>query len=180
MSRDTVGSAVRVRGAFTNLAGALVDPTTVSMICRTPDGTVDPALVYGTHAAAKKAATLLNGAMDDNDTQITVDAATGFAAEDAEFPITDATAKLRLIRIDSETMLVTGGFGTLVWTVERGVGGTTAASHLDNADVIGPYYTDITIESGGDAEHRVRFIGTGAVARAEEVVLGVIQSELVA
>jgi len=37
--------------------------------------------------------------------------------------------------IDSEQMTVTGGQGTATWTVTRGVGGTTAATHLISAVV---------------------------------------------
>lgn len=39
-------------------------------------------------------------------------------------------------QVDSEKMLVTGGQGTASLTVTRGVGGTTAASHLTNATVM--------------------------------------------
>lgn len=49
----------------------------------------------------------------------------------AEFP----PAGSFVIQIDSEYMLVTGGQGTLTWTVTRGYGGSTAATHLVNATV---------------------------------------------
>jgi uncharacterized phage protein gp47/JayE len=40
-----------------------------------------------------------------------------------------------VIQIDTESMLVTGGQGTTVWTVTRGYAGTTAATHLTSAVV---------------------------------------------
>lgn len=39
------------------------------------------------------------------------------------------------ILIDSEVLRVTAGNGTTTWTVTRGYGGTTAATHLDNSTV---------------------------------------------
>jgi hypothetical protein len=39
------------------------------------------------------------------------------------------------IRIDSEYMLVTAGGTTTTWTVERGVEGSTAATHTNNTPV---------------------------------------------
>lgn len=39
------------------------------------------------------------------------------------------------VLIDAEILRVTAGFGTTSWTVTRGYGGTTAATHLDDATV---------------------------------------------
>jgi hypothetical protein len=39
------------------------------------------------------------------------------------------------VMVDSEQMTVTAGFGTATWTVTRGTGGTTAATHLLGATV---------------------------------------------
>jgi hypothetical protein len=40
------------------------------------------------------------------------------------------------IRIDDEYMNVTGGFGTTTWTVQRGVNGSTAATHASGQTII--------------------------------------------
>jgi len=64
----------------------------------------------------------LNGAIDDDDTTITVDSTTGFPA----------TGR---INIDSELITYTGLTGTTFTGCVRGANGTTAASHLDNAVV---------------------------------------------
>ena len=45
-----------------------------------------------------------------------------------------ASEEFRIL-IDSELLKVTAGHGTTTWTVERGVDGTTAASHDDASDV---------------------------------------------
>ncbi len=42
------------------------------------------------------------------------------------------------VQVDSETVLVTGGFGTINLTVTRGVEGTSAASHFAGARVVMP------------------------------------------
>lgn len=70
------------------------------------------------------ASTLLNGAINNAVTSITVDSA-------ATFP---QSGNYRII-IDSEIMLVTGGQGTTTWTVTRAQESTTGASHSDNAPV---------------------------------------------
>jgi hypothetical protein len=62
--------------------------------------------------------TTLTGAMNSSQTTVSVASATGFP-----------TSAFR-IRIDDEYMNVTGGFGTTTWTVQRGVNGSTAASHV--------------------------------------------------
>ncbi len=68
--------------------------------------------------------TALNGALDDSTTTVVVDADLGVSAS-TEFRV----------KVDSELMIVTAGHGTNSWTVTRGADGTTAASHLDNAEV---------------------------------------------
>lgn len=62
-----------------------------------------------------------------------------------------------VIQIDSEQMLVTGGQGTTTLTVTRGVNGTSAASHAQNA----PVYMPI---SGGTNTIKVNFTGTASGA----------------
>jgi Tfp pilus assembly protein PilX len=62
--------------------------------------------------------TTLNGALNATQTTITVSSATGF-------PTTAF-----VIRVDDEFMTVTAGFGTTTWTVSRGSGGSTAATHV--------------------------------------------------
>ena len=64
----------------------------------------------------------LNGAIDNDDTSLVVDSATG--SPDANFRI----------RIDDEYLLVTAKAGT-TFTVTRGIEGSTAASHSDDAVV---------------------------------------------
>ena len=67
--------------------------------------------------------TRLNGAIDADDTAVTVDDALGFPSV------------AHSIVIDSEELRVTAGFGTTSWTVTRGYNGSTAAIHSDNAVV---------------------------------------------
>lgn len=64
--------------------------------------------------------TILNGAIDDNDTTIVVDTA----------PVT-MTANFR-IKIEDELILVGTVSGTSFLTCTRGIEGTTAVSHADN------------------------------------------------
>ena len=74
---------------------------------------------------ANNAATTLDAAITTvGETSITVTAYTGFPG----------SAQFRIL-IDSEIMLVTAGAGTATWTVTRGVEGSTAATHLDEAVV---------------------------------------------
>lgn len=68
-------------------------------------------------------ATTLNGAINNSVTSITITSATGFPS----------TGNFRIV-IDTEIMLVTARSGTTL-TVSRGAEGTSAASHLDLADV---------------------------------------------
>jgi hypothetical protein len=70
------------------------------------------------------ASTTLSSAINATQTSITVAAATGFPSSQFK------------IRIDDEVMTVTGGYGTTMWTVARGVSGTTAASHVSSQTVL--------------------------------------------
>jgi hypothetical protein len=70
------------------------------------------------------ASSTLAGAMSSSQTTLSVGSAAGFP-----------TGTFR-IRIDNEYMNVTGGFGTTSWTVQRGVNGSTAASHVINQTVL--------------------------------------------
>lgn len=67
--------------------------------------------------------TTLNGAIDNATTSLTVASATG--SPDVQFRI----------RIDDELMLVTSKGGGLNWTVQRGIEGTTPASHSNGVPV---------------------------------------------
>ena len=58
-------------------------------------------------------------------------------ASSAGFP---GTAPFTIV-VNSEQMTVTGGAGTLTWTVTRGAGGTTAASHNSNSVITAPAET---------------------------------------
>lgn len=53
MNAYKVGATVRCSGAFTNDAGAAVDPTTITFRARKPDGVV-AVYVYGTDAQLVK------------------------------------------------------------------------------------------------------------------------------
>jgi len=63
------------------------------------------------------------------------------------------------VRIDDEILKVTAGFGTSSWTVERGVMGTTAATHLIDSNVVqlGRVYgwTEDRESAGGGWETKV-------------------------
>lgn len=71
---------------------------------------------------ANEYATALNGAIDNAVTSLVVDSDTG--SPDANFRI----------RIDNEYLLVTAKAGT-TFTVTRGIEGSTAAAHADDAAV---------------------------------------------
>jgi Tfp pilus assembly protein PilX len=68
--------------------------------------------------------TTLAAAVNSTQTTITVASATGF-------PTSQFT-----LRIDDESMAVTGGFGTTTWTVTRGANGSAAASHVNAQTVV--------------------------------------------
>ena len=68
--------------------------------------------------------TTLAGAMTSAQTTLTVASATGFPS--SQFTI----------RVDDESMLVTGGFGTTTWTVTRGANGSAAASHVSGQTLV--------------------------------------------
>jgi len=70
------------------------------------------------------ASTSLPSAITSTQTTIAVASATGFP-----------TSQFR-IRIDDEVMMVTAGFGTTMWTVTRGVNGTTPALHASSQTVL--------------------------------------------
>jgi Tfp pilus assembly protein PilX len=68
--------------------------------------------------------TTLAAAMTSTQTTLTVASATGF-------PTSQFT-----IRVDDESMLVTGGFGTTTWTVTRGANGSAATSHVSGQTLV--------------------------------------------
>jgi hypothetical protein len=70
------------------------------------------------------AETTLAAALTASQTSITVASASGFPTSQFH------------IRIDDETMTVTGGFGTTTWTVTRGANSTTASTHLNGQTVL--------------------------------------------
>lgn len=76
--------------------------------------------------------TTLNGGIDDNDTAIAVDDATGFPLS-GDFRI----------RVGSEIMLVTA-VASNVFTVTRGIESTTAVAHATGAKV-DPVYTELSV-----------------------------------
>ena len=97
--------------------------TTMWTVTRHTDGT--SAAVH-TSGAAVTLVTALNGTINGTATQIHVDAATA-----ATFP---ATGPFTIV-IDNEHMLVTAGFGTTTWTVQRQTDGTTVAAHASGATI---------------------------------------------
>jgi hypothetical protein len=70
------------------------------------------------------ASTTLTSAMTATQTTVSVASATNFPTSQFQ------------IRVDDEYMTVTGGFGTTTWTVTRGVGGSTAATHASGQTVL--------------------------------------------
>ncbi len=83
---------------------------------------------------------------------ITTTSATSITVTDASgFPSSTAYS----IMVDSEQMTVTAGFGTTTWTVTRGAGGTTAATHLIAANVFMCATNLMEIEKGGFFESLV-------------------------
>lgn len=95
------------------------------------DGAIDGADGLG-------GATLLNGAHDDSITTITVDDTSTFPAP--------ASGK---IKIDSEIISYTGKTGTTFTGATRGVDGTLAAAHADNAPVRVPADPGCSAASAG-------------------------------
>lgn len=87
--------------------------------------------------------TLLNGAINSSVTTITVDSTLGFPASGE-------------VLIDSERISYTGTTATTFTGCTRGVGGTVAASHSDNA-VVYEYGVDATFDNA-------TFSGSGATA----------------
>ena len=81
--------------------------------------------------------TLLDGGIDADDTTITVDDTTAFPSA--------AT-----IIIDTEQITYTGKTGTTFTGCARGVGGTTAAIHADNAAVRYRFYSGLVRNNGTD------------------------------
>lgn len=77
-----------------------------------------------TEKYTNNAQTTLTGAITNAQTTIPVAAFAGFPA----------AAQYRII-VDAEIMIVTGGAGTLTWTVSRGAEGTSNVSHLSAAPV---------------------------------------------
>lgn len=71
-----------------------------------------------------KSTTLSAAITTTSATSLTVTSASGFPA-----------VGTYLVQIDSELLLVTAGQGTTTWTVTRGVGGTTAATHTNGTAV---------------------------------------------
>jgi hypothetical protein len=68
--------------------------------------------------------TTLASAMTSSQTTLTVASSTGF-------PTSQFT-----IRVDDESMIVTGGFGTTTWTVTRGATGSAAAAHVNGQTLV--------------------------------------------
>ena len=103
--------------------------------------------------------TALNGAIDDTTTTINVDTFAGFPGS---VPYT--------IQIDDERLRVTAGHSTLTWTVTRGVDGTTAAAHADDAEVVEvPHGTFTLIFDGEETGNLDWNYPTGPVATADDI-----------
>ena len=122
----TIGFAL-----MTGESHALVNLTSTSHSCASPSSADYDKLLSGSTGTARilyrgiPAATQLNGAINDVVTSLVVDATKGWTVENGNFVVT----------IDSERLQVTAVSGT-TWTVSRGHGGTTPASHADNASVV--------------------------------------------
>jgi hypothetical protein len=70
---------------------------------------------------------VLTAAVGVADTSIQLDSPTGFP-----------TSGSYIVTIDSENLLVTAGFGTTTWTVQRSYGNTKAAAHPSGHPIYGP------------------------------------------
>jgi hypothetical protein len=94
---------------------AITSPNALTLPC--VNSTASPATAAGSTTA--------NGAIaSTTTTSITVASASGFPASSPY-----------VVKIDSEYMLVTAGFGTTTWTVVRGFAASTAATHLTGAAI---------------------------------------------
>jgi hypothetical protein len=115
MSANEAGTGVTAAGTLTTNPYIFIGPTFQS-----------PAFGYGTGywggTIPTSSTTLLNGAIDDSVTTITVDATSSFPSSG-------------VIDIDSELITYTGKTATDFTGCVRGAKGTTAASHSDNAVV---------------------------------------------
>lgn len=85
------------------------------------DRALDPTYAAGPYAAMTVTTTLTAAIVSTSATSITV-------ASSASLPTDRFT-----LTVDSEQLLVTAGYGTTTLTVQRGYGGTTAATHSNGA-----------------------------------------------
>lgn len=99
--------------------------------------------------------TTLSAGVDADDTALPVDDAAPAELYDGEFRI----------RVGNELMLVTGGQDTTTWAVERGVEGSTAASHGSGAAVTHP----LTAEALERVVGRTGLVATDFGARGDAV-----------
>lgn len=93
-----------------------------------------PLLIFGEVNPLSTDDTLLNGAIDADDTTINVDSTTGFLSGG-------------FIRIEDEIIQYSGITATSFTGCTRGVQGTTAAVHADNTPVYRPTYGVYTVEA---------------------------------
>lgn len=92
---------------------------------------------------AKPPQTFLTSSIPDNGATTTINVAPvpGNGSAAGIYPSSGAFR----IKIDNEEMLVTGGAGTLVWTVVRHTNGTTGATHANGATVLGSAITHVVL-----------------------------------
>lgn len=121
-----IDGVTQVLVSFSDTSHGYADAITSNYTRLASQSGVGPAKILKT---AIPAAILLNGAINDVVTTITVDANTGWPDI--------ATFGTFVVTIDTEDLLVTAtsGTGNITWTVTRGYNSTTPASHLDNATV---------------------------------------------
>lgn len=108
----------------------------VSYNTLTSQAAVGPALLYKLFLPSS---TQLDGAIDASQTTVTVDSSAGYP--EPNFVVTIGTEKLLVTAVSGVT-----------WTVTRGHGGTTAASHADNLAVAftsGIVWAIVILDQGG-------------------------------
>lgn len=92
--------------------------------------------------------TQLDGAIDDNDTEFTVDSLSAFP--DVPFVVRIGDELIEITEIDDDDVTILD--------CERGINGTTAASHADNAEVVfvsGTVWALVNLSSSGAATSSV-------------------------
>jgi hypothetical protein len=87
---------------------------------------------------------------------------------------TSSPASAFVARIGTEEILVTAGFGTAAWTIERGVNGTTPASHAEDAAVSVVVVEPLIVNAAGALVIASHLAGDAVTATEPLVLVGVV------